>query len=234
MTIKLSKYTSLAVFLAISVALGVGLTSARTSQSTDTQARFSPHHVEERRTRLQLFEQFATQSEFVMIGDSITHRGLWTEFLPNYSVANRGIGGDTTDDVLRRMDSVLNLQPKFAFTMIGINDLSYGVETQEVFENYTAVLDILMANDITPIIQSTLACRAATCGDRIKDVAELNLLLAQYAAQNGIIFVDLNAVLADAEGSLRAEVTQDGLHLNGLGYKRWVDVIEPIFRELTV
>jgi lysophospholipase L1-like esterase len=38
--------------------------------------------------------------------------------------------------------------------------------------------------------------------------------------------VDLQPAFADAEGQLKAELTTDGIHLDGAGYRLWATVLD--------
>ena len=71
----------------------------------------------------------------------------------------------------------------------------------------------------------------SVCGDRNLMVEELNMRLRDYAVSEQLVYVDINNVIAD-EGGLRTEVTYDGIHLNGLGYRLWVEVLTPVISEL--
>jgi len=59
--------------------------------------------------RLEIFEEFSPNVDFVFIGDSLTNSGQWNEFFPAISIANRGVGGDTTADV-KKTDYTLSYQ----------------------------------------------------------------------------------------------------------------------------
>ena len=86
--------------------------------------------------RYSLFELFAPESDYVMLGDSITEGGLWSEFFPDVKIANRGVWGDTTGDILSRMDSVYLLKPKKVFIMAGFNDLNQYHNIDDILSNY--------------------------------------------------------------------------------------------------
>ena len=238
MTSKSKKYATIALLFA--VAFGLGFADFRGAyhwasgnpSSGEARGVFSRSVIVERKTRRELFAQFSPTSEFVMIGDSITARGHWNEFLPQFSLANRGIDGDTTQDVLGRMDGIVSVRPRVAFVMLGINDLSYGVGVDQVFSNYSQIVETLISNGTTPIIQSTVACSIAMCGGRNDDVGALNLKLQRYADERGVMFINLNERLATVEEGLRQDLTDDGLHLNGAGYARWIDLIEPVLNDL--
>ena len=74
------------------------------------------------------------EAKIMMLGDSITDEGEWSEFWGEV-VQNRGISGDTTSGVLDRLYT-LNPNTKRVFIMIGVNDIMRGFSEDLVFENY--------------------------------------------------------------------------------------------------
>ena len=73
------------------------------------------------------------------------------------------------------------------------------------------------------IVQSTIFCTAPLC-DRadVERVRVINRTLRHCLPPDD--FLDLNRVLADADG-LKPEFTTDGIHLNGAGYGAWVALL---------
>lgn len=181
--------------------------------------------------RAQIFEFFSPNAQIVFVGDSITQGGIWAEFFPQHNVANRGVGGDTAEDILRRMETIYSVNPEFAFLMVGINDFYRGFSVDSVFKNYIEIIQNLRERNISVVIQSTFACSVSKCGNRNLKVEELNRRLLDYAVGEGLVYVDVNAVIAD-EGGLRVDFTYDGVHLNGLGYRLWVETLTPIVSDL--
>ena len=59
--------------------------------------------------RYTMFQTFSPTSDVVMVGDSLTADAPWNEIFPKVQIANRGMGGDTTDNILLRMDTVLSV-----------------------------------------------------------------------------------------------------------------------------
>ncbi|USD62272.1 hypothetical protein J4N45_23130 [Vibrio sp. SCSIO 43140] len=162
--------------------------------------------------------------DIVFIGDSITDGSDWNDVFPDKIIANRGISGDTTDGVLKRMDTILNTKAEKAFVMIGTNDVSRGFDVETIFKNYVEILDLLLSNDIEPIVQSTLF----TYNDEMRDnrtIKALNKKLKTFCENNDITYVDLNAILSKNE-TLIKKYSDDGLHLNGSGYVAWSKIIE--------
>jgi lysophospholipase L1-like esterase len=170
--------------------------------------------------------------EVVMLGDSLTDRSEWAELFPGQDIANRGIDGDTSDGVLARLDDILAGQPRHAFVMIGINDLADGGrKVDAVFANYSAIVARLERAGVRVVVQSTLPCNEAksqwkSCAAVNGKIARLNARLATLASAR-VSFADLRPLLAPG-GNLDSELTLDGVHLNGEGYRRWQRAIAPL------
>lgn len=180
--------------------------------------------------RREQFELFARPVDVVMIGDSITQAGMWEDMFPGVAIANRGIGSDRTDDVLRRMSSIRALRARKAFVMLGINDLNADRSVDAVFVDYSSIVTMLREQGAEVVVQSTLECNLALrrrCDVLLPLIRDLNARLAVLAAGEGLHFLDLNALLAVRGEGLLAQYTPDGVHLNGAGYRRWRDAIAP-------
>ena len=91
--------------------------------------------------RLSQFEALsATHAAVVFVGDSITEGGLWSEWLPGVDVINRGISGNTTQDILDRMPHIVSVKPDKLFLMIGVNDLNKRLGVAVALRNYTTLI----------------------------------------------------------------------------------------------
>ena len=128
-------------------------------------------------------ESFAMTEKIkiVMIGDSITYGGNWNELFPTITIENRGISGNKTEDILKRMEPILALKPHKAFVMAGINDIYGGLSINIIFKNYINIINLLQNKNIIVYIQSTLECSRYYCGDNIETVRALNNKLKVYA-----------------------------------------------------
>jgi len=177
--------------------------------------------------RLTMFQTFSPTSDVVMVGDSLTARAPWNEIFPKVQIANRGIGGDTTDDILLRMDSILSVSPKRALIMVGINDVVRGTSPGSAFQNYREIVKRLQQAGVTVIIQSTLECSKERCGDLVYQVRDLNKQLEDFAKRNTIVFLDINADLSGPSAGLLSKYSDDGVHLLASGYEKWSEKIRP-------
>jgi lysophospholipase L1-like esterase len=175
------------------------------------------------------------RAKIVMFGNSITHGANWNELINRNDVVERGISGDLTSGFLNRLKYVYNLKPKICFIMGGINDLFYGKQVNEVFQNITKIVDSLKSYKIKIVLQSTLfVINGSSLLDTINErVASLNLQLKNYAAENRIIFLNLNEKLS-VDNHLKEEYTVDGVHLSALGYKIWSGYVVQILTKLNI
>ena len=194
--------------------------------------KIAPKETRNLEYRISIFEELSSKSSVVFIGDSLTRIGLWNEFFPYITIANRGVGGDKTSDVLKRMDSIISVEPKVAFIMLGLNDILISQNVTTIFSNYKKIIELLIENDIQVVIQSTVQCEFSVCSDKVRSVNELNRLLEKHAIQHDLVYVDLEG-LTDTQG-LPSSLTYDGVHLNGKGYRLWVRSITPIIKNLNL
>ena len=179
------------------------------------------------RPQNELFNTFSPPVDVVMIGDSLTANVMWNDVFPNVKIANRGIGGDRTVDILNRLDPILKLKPKKAFLQAGLNDFATGASVDQAFNTYTKIVQRLQKNGVTVYIQSTVECSRLRCGKEVEDVRKLNTLLRQYAKDKNITFIDLNQQLSSTLQGLLSQYTTDGSHLNAQGYVQWSKAITP-------
>ena len=171
------------------------------------------------------FEVNGSKADIVMIGGSIIDRAEWNELFSNISIVNRGISGDTTRDVLNRMESIYSTNAKKAFIMLGLNDLGRHIPVDEIISKYEKIVFQLKQHGITPYIQSVLFL-GDKHADRNKDVLKLNLKLQELSEKENVVFIDLNKVLSE-NGKLKKSVSsKDDIHLNGDGYFAWKNSIK--------
>lgn len=188
-------------------------------------------YYEQKRT---MFESLPdTPHEVIMLGNSITDSGEWKEFFPEINIKNRGISGDFSLGVLARLGEVTASRPDKIFLMIGINDLSRGIPDSLIISTYQKIVGRIRRD--SPATQLYLQSVLPTNADfpnfsrhqgKEANIAALNAALKKLAATYpNTTYLDLHPVLGNARGQLDARFTNDGLHLNGQGYRAWADFL---------
>lgn len=182
-------------------------------------------------SEFRLLNEKATPNQVVLVGDSLTDNYPVNECfldLP-YKVYNRGIGGDTTSGLLKRMDeSVYELNPKVVVLLIGINDfaLKEGTTPKSLASSVEGIIVQIHARlpetkvileALYPVNKSGAAKIDRGSVDN-KDNGLINETNALLKDIKGVRFLDLSSVLKDENGELKLEYTREGLHLNAKGY----------------
>ncbi|MEZ8490997.1 SGNH/GDSL hydrolase family protein [Vibrio splendidus] len=173
---------------------------------------------------------FSPNADLVMFGDSITEWAPWADIFRDVSMVNRGLAGDTTTGMLRRIDTTLNVKPKLVCFMAGINDLAQGYDVEHIYQNYIDMLKVWQENDIRILVQSTLYVGSKLQGLN-PSVELLNSKISEYCSRQGIAFLDVNSVLSPNQ-LLSNAYSCDDLHLNAKAYQAWSKVLQPKIEEL--
>ncbi|MBE7085438.1 MAG: hypothetical protein E7368_05235 [Clostridiales bacterium] len=168
--------------------------------------------------------------DVAFFGDSLTDLYDLTKYYPQYVTANRGIGGNTTFDLEKRMQiSVYDLKPKVVVMLIGANN------PNTMFENYENLLIGLQKN--LPQTKVVLLSMTAMGGEHWgvwNETATLNnVKIELYAKKYGFTFVDLFTPLFDISiGEVYADYTIDGGHFTPKGYEVITSIITPVLHDL--
>lgn len=183
------------------------------------------------RNKTELFDLYAAPAGATLfVGDSQTDAASWHELLQDPRALNRGISGDTTAGVLKRLDEVIRVRPARVFLLIGINDLNNGVPVATVVANYREILKRLREG--TPesriVIQSLVPMDTTRWGVEARDrILAFNRELPGLADGEVVQFLDLYPHFLGAGDRLDDACSHDGLHLNGEGYRRWREALRP-------
>jgi lysophospholipase L1-like esterase len=170
------------------------------------------------------------ENRVVFFGDSITDGWKLDTYFPNKRYINRGIGGQTTPQMLLRFrQDVIDLSPKVVVILAGTNDIAgnTGPMTVEQIEaNYASMAELARAHSIrvvfssvTPIYNYTARSQTMFLTRSPEKIAVLNQWLSSYCEQNKLVYLDYYSAMEDSRGMLQQALAVDGLHPNEAGYK---------------
>lgn len=219
--------------LLFSVAVFLGISSVLIAQEVPRNlhdSQFSTYYQQ----RVSHFRTLPIkQGEIVFLGNSITDGAEWSELFDHPGIINRGISGDQTLGVLNRLDEVIRRKPSKVFLLIGTNDLQ-SKSVQEVIDNTLLIAQVIKKESPATrlYIQSILPINDyyKLFGNHTKNgekIVAVNKALKDHAVKYQYLYVDIHTPFADAEGKLKKEFSNDGLHLNGEAYVYWKHLIEP-------
>lgn len=176
------------------------------------------------------------EDRIVFMGNSITE--FWKNVHPDFFVGkpyvNRGIGGQTTSQMLLRFRAdVVNLHPKVVVFLGGTNDIAGNtgnVSLDMIEDNIFSMIDLAKTNDIAVVLCSVLPVFDYPWSpgkEPAEKIIELNKALRFYAETHDVTFVDFHTPMKDNRNGLRLELGEDGVHPNVKGYL----IMEPLVEQ---
>ena len=199
----------------------------------------SAHAQELYGQRSSLFAMLKCDStSIVMLGNSLTHGCEWHELFANPHILNRGINGDTAQGILDRLEPIVAGKPAKIFLLTGVNDVSHDLSADSVVTAICKVIDtIRLTSPATRLyVQSLLPINNAfgrykRLAGKEQTIRDINALLEPKVHAAGATWINLYPAFCDAEGNLRSDLTNDGLHLLAPGYAIWHDILLPYISE---
>jgi lysophospholipase L1-like esterase len=188
-----------------------------------------------RRANLSLASPAPGEKRVVFIGDSIVEGwDLLTSF-PSKGYVNRGIGGQTTAQLLVRFrQDVIDLRPAVVVMLVGTNDIAGNtgpIALPDIQKNFASLVDLARAHGIAVVLSSVLPVHNYTPAGELASslrppgqIVALNTWLKSYCHEQRLTYLDFFSAMVDGAGMLRRNLAEDGLHPNHDGYA----VMEPL------
>jgi len=198
-------------------------------QPTDQQLRTDWANLARfRDANAQLAPPARNENRVVFMGNSITEgwQKYFATMFPGKPYINRGIGGQTTPQMLVRFrPDVVALKPKVVVILAGTNDIAgnTGPSTLEMIEaNLASMAEIARSNGIKVILSSVLPVYDYPWKPGLEPAPKIiavNKWMKDYAARHGAIYLDYHSAMADARGGMREGLASDGVHPTEAGYR---------------
>ena len=192
-----------------------------------------PNFARYREANAKLGTPSLSENRVVFMGNSITDGWirLSPEFFQGRPYIDRGISGQTSPQMLVRFRAdVINLKPKVVLILSGINDIAgnTGPSTLEMIQdNIVSMAQLAKANGIKVVLSSILPAYDFPWKPGLnpaEKVVKVNTWMKDYAAKNGMIYLDYFSALADERKGMPAKYSNDGIHPTKDGYK----IMEPL------
>jgi lysophospholipase L1-like esterase len=189
----------------------------------------------------QLSSPVAGEDRVVFMGNSIFE--MWarhfSSMFPGKPYINRGIGGQTTPQMLVRFrQDVIALKPKVVVILAGTNDIAgnTGPSTLEMIENNLASMsELAKASGIRVVLASVLPAYSYAWRPSVRQPAQtivaLNQWIRDYARRNGHVYLDYHGAMADDRLGMRGDLSGDGVHPNEAGYRIMAPLTVAAIRE---
>lgn len=173
------------------------------------------------------------EKRVVFMGNSITQGWgkFWDVYFQGKPYINRGIGGQTTPQMLVRFRAdVIRLRPAVVVMLCGTNDIAgnTGPSTLEMIEdNIASMAELASTNGIKVVLCSVLPAYDYPWKPGLSPAEKIPVLndwIKNYADKMGFTYLDYFTPMADDRKGMKTEYSQDGIHPNKAGY----DVMTPL------
>jgi lysophospholipase L1-like esterase len=188
--------------------------------------------------------------DLYFVGDSITRRwgatdpayapmlANWRQNFFGWNAANFGWGGDTTGNILWRLEhgELDGVRPKVIVVQAGTNNVGLPpgqrADAEDVAGGVRAIVELCRkkAPEATIIVTAIFPRN-----DRMEYMTTINAVnerLARLADGKRVRFLNVNDKLAEKDGKLYEGMMGDGLHPTVRGYQVWAAGLEPVLTEL--
>lgn len=186
--------------------------------------------------------------DIYFVGDSITRRwgatdypdflANWNRNFHGWNAADFGWGGDTTQNILWRLENgeLDGVNPRIIVILAGTNNVGRkpggDAEVADITRGIKALIDLCRAKAPAATIVLTAIFPRNDGGDVGPTIDRINANIAKFADGKTIRFINVNSRLADSHGTLLEGMTVDKLHPALPGYQIWADALKPIFTEV--
>jgi lysophospholipase L1-like esterase len=172
-------------------------------------------------------------NRFVFLGDSITAASYVLhssgESWPVYAclasggrmvfLANEGVAGNTTTQMLARFEDVAAWDPTAVVMLGGTNDAGSGVALATVQANVESFVAQCRGISALPILATIPPSDNGAPANRQRDISRINEWIQRYAGINGLHCIDFYGLLSDpADGGILAAYDGDTVHPSSAGF----------------
>lgn len=224
---KILKHSIFLIFLFV-------MTEDAFAQDWSNLQRFQKENID-------LGKPSASEKRIVFMGNSITEQWLIKDpaFFEKYKLINRGIGGQTTSQMLLRFyQDVINLNPEAVVILAGINDIAGNtglISTKAISENIESMCILARAKKIKVVLCSLLPANKIpwrNVDSVAQKVIDLNQQLKTIASEMELTWVDYYTPMVNDEKGLPEKYSSDGIHPTLEGYQKIESIITPVLLKL--
>jgi lysophospholipase L1-like esterase len=184
----------------------------------------------------------------LFLGDSITDNwskapGVWNKYYAQYDPANFGIGGDTTQNVIWRIEQgeLDGIHPRVVVLMIGTNNAGSN-DAAEIFAADKKIVGMIRARlPETKVLLLAIFPRGPRKNrdgsednyiERMQIINAVNPQLATLDDGVNVRYLDIGAKFLGPDGKIPDAIMGDHLHPTVAGYQIWADAMQPLLSEM--
>jgi len=187
-----------------------------------------------------IMQEQKTAQRIVFMGNSITED--WSNFDPDFfnenQYINRGIGGQTTPQMLLRFrQDVVDIKANTVVILAGINNIAENtgpITLNQILGNIISMCELAGQNNIRVILCSVLPANNFPWQPKInptQKVNELNKMILEYANSKSITYVDYYSKMVDEQQGLIPSYGYDPVQPNLEGYVVMKHILSEVLKK---
>jgi lysophospholipase L1-like esterase len=184
----------------------------------------------------------------LFLGDSITDNWskaphIWKTYYEKYQPANFGIGGDTTQNVIWRIENgeLDGIHPRVVVLMLGTNN-SASHTAAEIFAADKKIVEMIRAKiPETKVLLLAIFPRGVRKNrdgsvdsgeEKMAVIRAVNFELAKLDDGKNVRCLDIGTQFLGQDGKIPFTIMPDQLHPSAAGYQLWADAMQPLLDEM--
>jgi lysophospholipase L1-like esterase len=184
----------------------------------------------------------------LFLGDSITDNWskaphIWQAYYEKYQPANFGIGGDTTQNVIWRIENgeLDGIHPRVVVLMLGTNNTATH-SAEEIFAADKKIVEMIRAKiPETKVLLLAIFPRGVrknrdgsidTGEEKMAIIRQVNADLTKLDDGKNVRYLDIGTQFLGQDGKIPFTIMPDQLHPNAAGYQLWADAMQPLLDEM--
>lgn len=177
-----------------------------------------------------------TNKDILFVGNSLVLGCEWNELIGKSNIKKRVIG-ETVGYYSTSIESLVKNKPEKLFLLATYNSFDGNINGDSIVKSLDRTIakikklfpaTKIYLQSLTPV-NSSYAKYSSFAGKSYM-IESINERLRNLAKKNSVKWINLYPVLADDNGELKSEYTNDGYHLMGKGYVAWKDTILKYFK----
>jgi lysophospholipase L1-like esterase len=174
-------------------------------------------------------------AKVIFLGDSITEAWgfapAYKEAFGKYAPFNLGLAGDTTQNVLWRIEhgALDDAHPQVVVLLIGINNLAGGFTAEQTSDGVRAIVAAVQAHlpSTRILLLGVLPARAEPTNALRQSIKDTNRLLQGLAKPGRVELHDVGSVLLESDGSITKLTMRDFVHPTPEAFERLSQAVAP-------
>jgi lysophospholipase L1-like esterase len=163
-------------------------------------------------------------------GDETSQYAFWLmQTHPEWTVLNRGINGERSDQILARFDrDVIEPGPDAVVIIAGVNDVYQGRDAAHVIAQLSEMYERVRRAGIAIVAGTIIPYNTATPDQNARMRAINSWIRGRSETDPALHYVDTRTAVAARGSNDLLDDTPDQLHPSAAGYRRMADAIAPV------